>query len=74
MCLQMFSFFLFGLCENAWFPWQPTIPAKLLIPQLLLILDYQTWYEIKAETYNFYPIVAYANYSKLSILHIHKYL
>ena len=40
----------FGLCEIAWFLWQPIanlrrgggLPTKLLISQLLLILDYVT--------------------------------
>ena len=41
--------FWYGLCENAWFPWQPIADSrmvlclqKVLIPQLLLIVDYKT--------------------------------
>ena len=30
--------------------------------QLLTILDYQTCYQIKVETYHFYPVVWYTNY------------
>ena len=38
------------------------VPEKLLISQLLLILDCLTPYHIKAETHTFYLFVAYANY------------
>ena len=38
------------------------VPTKLLISQLLLILDCLTSYHIKAKTYTFSLCVAYANY------------
>ena len=37
------------------------IPTKLIISQLLVIIDYLTWYQIKAEATGFYSKVKYAN-------------
>ena len=38
------------------------VTTKSIISQLLLSLDYKTWYQIKALAYAFYYMVSYTNY------------
>ena len=39
-----------------------SVPTNILISQQYLILEYYTWYQIKAETFVFYSLIRYANY------------
>ena len=37
------------------------IPTKLIISQLTICLDYQTWYQTDTKLRSFYPVVKHAN-------------
>ena len=37
-------------------------PTKSLVSTLLLIIEHKTWYQIKAETQAFGPVVRFVNY------------
>ena len=37
------------------------IPTKLIISQLPISLDYQTWYQTDTKIQSFYPVVQHAN-------------
>ena len=59
---------LFGLCENAWFQWQPIIRSKL--GQIYKInvfsasasLDNNSWCQNEAYTQVFHLLTKYTNY------------
>ena len=38
------------------------VPTKSIISQLFLSVDYSTWYQIQAYTYDFHRMVRYENY------------
>ena len=37
-------------------------PTKSLVSRVLLLLEHKTWYQIKAKTQTFHPMVRYVNY------------
>ena len=46
-------------------------PRNSIISQLLLILDNKPWYQIKAQTQAFYPMVRYLNYLICILMNIY---
>ena len=37
-------------------------PTKYIVSRVLLFLEHKTWYQIKAKTQDFFPMVRYVNY------------
>ena len=49
-------------------------PTKSITSKLLLIVGYQTWYQIKAKTKALYPMVKYTNYLICVFMNIYENL
>ena len=48
------------------------IPTKLIISQLPISLDYQTWHQTDTKIQSFYPVVQHANHLPLISMTIDK--
>ena len=49
-------------------------PTKSIVSSVLLILEHKTWYQIKAKTKTFLPVVRYVNYLVYIFMNINENL
>ena len=49
-------------------------PTKSIVSRVLLFLEHKTWYQIKAKTQTFLPMVRYVNYPICIFMNINENL